>query len=142
MPAITFQNEDIPFNLPEKTKIRNWIKKIILQTGPLKTFQINFIFCSDQFLHNLNKTYLKHDTFTDIITFDYSESDLILESDVFISVERVKENSTKYNADFLTELRRVMIHGILHLLGYTDKTKDQREKMREKENECLNLYHA
>ena len=139
--AISFQNEDIQFTLPEKIKIRQWIRKIILDSEHKSKIQINFIFCSDNFLYQINQTYLKHDTFTDIITFDYSEHKDRIEADIFISIDRVEVNSKQYRSPFFTELKRVMIHGVLHLLGYLDKTKVQREKMREKENECLTLYN-
>jgi rRNA maturation RNase YbeY len=139
--AISFQNEDIQFTLPEKIKIRKWIRKIILDSDHKSKIQINFIFCSDVYLYHINQTYLKHDTLTDIITFDYSDYKDRIEADIFISIERVEENSNQFQSPFFTELKRVMIHGVLHLLGYVDKTKDQREKMREKENECLTLYN-
>ncbi|MBR9998064.1 MAG: rRNA maturation RNase YbeY [Cyclobacteriaceae bacterium] len=142
MANITFQNEDVHFILPDKTKIKKWIEKIILQENSKKHIQISFIFCSDSFLHQINKTYLQHDSLTDIITFNYSEDEDTVESDIFISIDRVGENSKLFKTPFIAELQRVMIHGVLHLLGFKDKTKDQREKMREKENECLTLYHG
>ena len=99
---------------------------------------INYIFCSDNYLHQINFQYLDHDTFTDIITFDQSDKDQI-EGDIFISIDRVHENANERNISFVNELHRVMIHGILHLLGYNDKTPKEKQLMREKEDECLSL---
>jgi rRNA maturation RNase YbeY len=100
---------------------------------------INFIFCSDEYLLKINKQFLNHDYYTDIITFDYS-SDTLLSGDLFISVERVLENSKIYKTVFQEELRRVMIHGILHLMGYKDSTNEESQKMREAENGALSLF--
>jgi rRNA maturation RNase YbeY len=138
--SISFQNEDVQFVPPEKTRLKNWIRKIIIHHREIHSIQIGFIFCSDDYLHHINKSYLNHDSFTDIITFDYSEENDRIEADILISIERIEENSEHYKTSLFDELRRVMAHGVLHLLGYNDKTKVQREKMREKENECLTLY--
>ena len=101
----------------------------------------NFIFCSDTFLLNINREYLSHDTFTDIITFDNSDSPEQIETDIFISIDRVKENASHLNIEFEKELHRVMIHGILHLVGYKDKTQKEKEIMRARENEALELLY-
>ncbi|NTW34299.1 MAG: rRNA maturation RNase YbeY, partial [Bacteroidetes bacterium] len=100
---------------------------------------LSFIFCNDSFLLNLNKNYLNHNTFTDIITFDYTEGDLI-SGDIFISLDRVEENAIKYKLPFNEELFRVIAHGILHLIGYADGTNAERLGMRAKENDCLFIW--
>ena len=133
---ILFHSET-KFQLKQKVKIKSWIKKAFAKEG--KTIKdINFVFCDDRFLVEKNKTYLRHDALTDIMTFDYSEGDLI-SGDIFISVERVKENASIYNTPFLNELSRVIVHGVLHLLGYKDKSKKEKEIMREKEDFYLSL---
>ena len=100
--------------------------------------EINYVFCDDAYLNNINVKYLQHDTFTDVISFDYSVGKII-NGDIFISVERVKENALKYNVTFVNEILRVMIHGVLHYLGYKDKTEKQTLSMRVKEDECISL---
>ncbi|WP_339813573.1 rRNA maturation RNase YbeY [uncultured Imperialibacter sp.] len=135
---ITFFSEDVSFKLSSPNKIRRWIKEVIhLEKQTLS--EISYIFCSDDYLHNMNVQYLNHDTLTDIITFDNSEQEELIEGDIFISVDRVKENATQLNLPFDTELHRVMIHGILHLCGYKDKTSADNELMRKKEDACLSL---
>ena len=124
------------FNLNKKQKIKEWIKECILSEGFL-VGDINFVFCNDKFLIERNIQFLNHNHLTDIITFNNSE-DKTLSADILISVERVKENSITFTNNFSEELNRVMIHGILHLLGYDDKTEKQKEKMRKKENIYLN----
>ena len=99
---------------------------------------INYVFCDDAYLNNINVKYLQHDTFTDVISFDYAVGKII-NGDIFISVERVKENALKYNVTFVNEILRVMIHGVLHYLGYKDKTEEQTLFMRVKEDECISL---
>lgn len=103
---------------------------------------INIIFCSDTYLYKLNYDYLGHDTFTDIITFDQSEKDQALEGDIFISVERAKENAQAFEVSLEQELSRLMVHGMLHLIGYSDKTKDQKKEMRIKEEAYLSLLKS
>lgn len=100
--------------------------------------EITFIFCSDKYLLEINKEYLQHDYYTDVITFDYSENNII-SGDIFISIDRVKENADTYKVSFENELYRVMLHGVLHLVGYNDKTKEEQKIMRQKEDEYLNL---
>ncbi len=140
MPGIYFHNEDIKFTLPHKSSIRKWIEFTIKKETRRKIKNINYIFCSDAFLLEFNKLYFQHNTLTDIITFDYAEDEGILESDIYISIDRVKENSRELKIPFQYELRRVMIHGLLHVLGYRDKSEDELKIMREKENEFLTLY--
>lgn len=110
-----------------------------MQSESKKIAGVNVIFCSDKFLHSLNTKYLKHDTLTDIITFDYSESDNAISGDVFISIDRVKENAKKYKVFFPVELHRVIIHGFLHLAGYKDKHIDEKQVMTSKEDYYLSL---
>ncbi len=133
---IYFFNEESSFKLKSINQTRNWIKNAIeLENYTLKS--INFIFCSDNYLLKINQQYLNHDTYTDIITFDNSEIHNHIESDIFISIERVKENSKAYKTKLNIELHRIMIHGILHLLGYKDKSTKDKELMTAKENEYL-----
>lgn len=101
--------------------------------------EINYIFCSDFFLLNLNQDFLNHDTLTDIITFDNSENKIMLEGEVYISIDRVKENASKFKSEFQDELDRVIIHGVLHLMGYKDKESTDKALMRKKEEACLSL---
>lgn len=133
--AITFQNQEISFYLKEKTKLREWIKSVITSEKK-KTGEINFVFTSDKVLLKYNLEYLNHHTLTDIITFDSCEENII-NGDIIISTERVKENSEKFSVSFEEELHRVMIHGILHLCGYKDKTTSAKQLMRKKENLAL-----
>ena len=128
------------FQLEDENRYREWINKVVasedLLLGP-----VNYIFCDDAYLHRINLEYLDHDTFTDIISFDYSEGDRI-SGDIFISVERVGENAETFGTSFNNELSRVMIHGILHYCGYKDKTEKEESEMRQKEEEKLALFHV
>ena len=138
MGEIFFFNEDISFQLVQSDKISSWIKEIVHSEG--KSLNIlNYIFCSDRFLLKINLEYLQHDSYTDILTFNQSEVEGELEGDIYISIERVKENAVLFGKSFLEELHRVMIHGALHLLGYEDKSNIQKEQMRKKEEACLSL---
>lgn len=137
-PGILFFLEDIRYTLRHRKKIRRWLQNAIHSEEKI-VGRINVILCSDAYLYNLNLTYLKHDTLTDIITFDYSEKDIRLSGDVFISLERVKENSKLFKVPLVHELYRVMIHGILHLAGYRDKKPEDKELMRSKEDYYLSL---
>lgn len=128
---IEFHNE-IEFVLQNQQELRRWIKKVITSENK-EMGEINYIFCSDEYLLEKNIKYLDHDTLTDIITFNYCKGQIIT-SDIMISIDRVKENSTIFDNSFSEELHRVMIHGILHLIGYDDKTEKEKKLMREKEN--------
>ena len=139
MSNINFFSEEVDFKLPNKTSIVNWIKKIIALESNRQIITITYIFCSDDFLSQINIKYLNHNTLTDIITFNNSDDDRYIDSDIYISIDRVFENSLSFNADRMDELHRVMIHGILHLLGYKDSNDNEKKIMRKKENECLNL---
>ena len=103
--------------------------------------QINYIFCNDDYLHKINLQYLNHDTFTDIISFDYSEGNF-LQGDIFISIERVQDNAMDFNISLLEELKRVMAHGILHYCGYKDKSSEEQKIMRQKEEQKMKMFHV
>jgi rRNA maturation RNase YbeY len=132
---INFFTEEIKYILRDKVAIRKWLMNAATNEG-CKIGEINIIFCSDACLSEYNKRYLKHSSLTDIITFDYSEGNVI-SGDIFISIERVCENAIKFKVSENQELKRVMIHGILHLCGYKDKTAAERKTIREKEDEHL-----
>lgn len=134
---IHFFNEDITFRLKGIKEKRSWFIRCIESEGK-SAGEINFIFCSDDYLHKMNMEYLNHDTLTDVITFDYTEENII-SGDIFISVPRVKENASQLSFSFGDELNRVMAHGILHLCGYKDKTAKEEKQMRSKEDEKLSL---
>ncbi|MFW0714537.1 rRNA maturation RNase YbeY [Pedobacter sp. N23S346] len=136
MPAISFFTESISYNLPQKLKVKKWIKAAVEKEG-FKLQELNFIFCSDEYLLGINRQYLNHDTYTDIITFDNSEQEKQIVSDIFISIERVKENAKTFNTNDFDEVCRIMIHGTLHLLGYKDKGKAAKALMTQKEDEYL-----
>lgn len=138
---IRFFTESISFTLKDKTKIKKWIETIILKEKN-KLGDINYIFCSDEYLYKMNVEFLKHKTYTDIITFDYCKEKGNVSGDIFISVDRVKENAKTYNTNFTNELHRVLAHGVLHLLGYKDKTKKEEELMRKIENKYLKTLKA
>ncbi len=132
---ITFLTEDITFGLKEKLKHKAWLKDTAKAEG-FTIGELNYIFCSDAYLLDINQKYLGHDTLTDIVTFDNSEDPKMIEGDIFISIERVRDNAIKFDTKD-SELKRVMVHGLLHLAGYKDKDKAQKELMRNKENEHL-----
>lgn len=128
------------FRLNQRKKLKDFIVEQLIKSGR-ESCEINYIFCSDDYLLQINKQHLQHDYYTDIITFELSPKDAKhLQSDIYISIERVKDNAALYNLTFSREMHRVMFHGILHLTGYKDKTKDQIVKMREAEEKFLNSY--
>lgn len=135
---INFSAVETAFNLKNKLKVKAWIKTI-LKTEKKTAGDVTYIFCNDDYLGSMNEKYLKHDTLTDIITFDYSENG-ILSGDIFISIERVKENAVSFNTGFNAELGRVMAHGVLHLSGYKDKTASDKKDMRSKEDFYLSFF--
>ena len=137
---VSFFNEGIDYSLSGKTKIKHWITGVVIAQEQIPG-DINIIFCNDAYLSELNLSYLNHTTLTDIITFDYT-ADGIISGDIYISLERVKENALLYSKTFRDELNRVMIHGVLHLLGNKDKKPQDKAIMRKKENECLALLVA
>lgn len=135
---INFFYENIDFELSNSEQINIWLHKIA-KNYHFRIQELTYIFCDDEYLHKINVEYLKHDTYTDIITFDNSEEMQKIEGDIFISIERVKENANLFKVKFEQELWRVIAHGFLHLLGFGDKTEDEQKLMRIKENEAINL---
>jgi rRNA maturation RNase YbeY len=130
--------EDTDFVLQDGERIGNWIEETILNES-MKLGDVSFIFCSDEYLLQMNKEYLNHDYYTDVITFDYCEGDIV-SGDIFISVDTVKSNSEKFITNFASEIKRVIIHGVLHLIGYKDKSEEESKEMRAKEDYYLSLY--
>lgn len=136
---INYFKEDTSIDLRTLSKKKGWINSIAKQKG-FEIEELNYIFCSDEYLLKINQDYLNHNTYTDIITFDNSEMGInTIESDIFISIERVEENANTNNISFDTELSRVMIHGVLHLMGYKDKTLEEKKEMRKAEDSALEL---
>lgn len=136
---INFHVEDIDFKLQQKLKLKNWLKSVIEAEG-FVLGDINYVFCSDEYLLKINVEYLDHDYLTDIITFDNSEDEDLIEGDIFISIDRVVDNAKTFQVSTEHELRRVLVHGVLHLCGYLDKTDEEEKLMREKENHYLQLF--
>jgi len=136
MPAVNFFEEDTTFKPKQKAQLRQWIKETVIAEG-FKLKELNYIFCSDAYLLQINQQYLDHDTFTDIVTFDNSEVEGDIVGDIFISIDRIRENGAKFKTGETDELHRVIIHGALHLLGYTDKSVVTKQKMTQKEDEYL-----
>lgn len=135
---IHFCTEDITFSLKEKLKHKAWLNEVAKQEGK-RILELSYVFCSDDYLLQINQEYLNHDTLTDIVTFDNSEDPKKIEGDIFISIDRVKENGEKLSTS-TTELERVMVHGLLHLLGYKDKKKEDKALMTEKEDFYIKQY--
>ena len=138
MIQIHFFTEDIQYRLRDIRKIRLWISNAISKEGG-ELENINFILTSDAFLHKINLEYLSHDTLTDIITFEYNEENEAILSDIYISLERCRENAKAYHVNLKDELNRILIHGTLHLLGYKDKSKPEKQIMTSKEDYYLSL---
>ena len=136
---ITF-NSETSFTLKNQKKLVKWIGDVISSEG-FQVGEINYIFCDDSYLNKINQEFLNHDTFTDIISFDYTLGKEV-GGDIFISIERVLENAEKFNEVFENELHRVMIHGILHFMGYKDKTKKDKTLMRTKEDEKIFILNT
>lgn len=135
--AVQFYSQNIPFVLKNKNVIRKWIQLVIEQKNK-KMGPVSIVFCDDNYLHEMNVNYLNHDTLTDIITFDYTENSVI-SGDLFISRERVIDNAKSMSITRSEELNRVMIHGILHLIGFKDKTEKDQAEMTNQENKALEL---
>ena len=133
-------NYEIDFEIPEETIYTDWISSVILSENKSEG-EINYIFCDDDYLVEINQQYLNHDTLTDIISFDYSLGNEI-HGDIYISVERVRENAEEFKVSFEEELKRVMIHGVLHYCGYKDKSESDELLMRSKEDEKMKLFHV
>ena len=137
MISFNYENE---FELHNEDQIMTWISAVILSENK-KEGDINYIFCDDDYLLNLNEQYLDHDTLTDIISFDYSVGNE-LHGDIFISTERVRENAQDFNVTFEEELKRVLVHGVLHYCGYKDKSEEDEQLMRSKEDEKIKMFHV
>lgn len=133
-------NYETDFQLENESDYEQWIDAVIESEGK-EPGEINYIFCDDEYLHNINMQYLNHDTLTDIISFDYCIDDLI-SGDIFVSIERVQDNAKDYEVSFNEELLRVLAHGVLHYCGYKDKTEDEALLMRSKEQEKINMFHV
>ncbi|WP_060875278.1 rRNA maturation RNase YbeY [Myroides odoratus] len=136
---ITF-NYELDFSLEQEDQYEAWIESIIASEGFL-TGEINYIFCTDEYLHDINVKYLDHDTLTDIISFDYTENQVV-GGDIFISIERVRDNAADFEVAFDVELLRVMAHGVLHYCGYKDKGEADEALMRQKEEEKMKMFHV
>lgn len=137
--AIHFFTEEVSYQLRKKTLLRQWISDTIKSEG-YSLQELTFILCSDEYLLRINQQYLNHDDYTDVITFDNSDEAKTIQGDIFISIDRIKENAGRYHIPAARELARVMIHGTLHLLGYKDKTKAAKAIMTEKEDYYLALF--
>jgi rRNA maturation RNase YbeY len=133
-------NYETDFELGNEEAFENWISRVI-SSEEKKEGEINFIFCDDEYLHKLNVEYLEHDTLTDVISFDYSVGNE-LHGDVYISTERVADNAMDFNVTFEEEIKRVIIHGILHYCGYKDKSDTEEALMRSKEEEKIKMFHV
>lgn len=136
---ITF-NYELDFSLQQEDQYEAWISSILASEDFL-IGEINYIFCTDEYLHEINVKYLDHDTLTDIISFDYTENQVV-SGDIFISIDRVKENAAEFGVAFDQELLRVMAHGILHYCGYKDKSVEDEALMRQKEEEKMKMFHV
>lgn len=134
---VSYFTEDISFKFKEKRRNNRWLK-LVAESEIRRLGNISIIFCSDNYILDTNIKYLGHDYFTDIITFDYCEGD-VLSGDLFISIDSVRENAAYYGASFEEELHRVIVHGVLHLIGYDDHSKEDIQEMRSKENYYLSL---
>jgi len=136
---IVYHKEEIEFQLPKEERLTVWLESIATSKDKVIS-QVSYIFCSDEYLLNINKEYLNHDYYTDIITFPYKQGKEI-ESDIFISIDRIKENATTFNSTFEKELIRVLAHGLLHLIGYKDKTEEDEKEMRGMEDWAIAKYY-
>ncbi len=137
---IDFYNKDVNYNLLSKRKIRFWLLSVI-EEEQKKAGDITYIFCSDEYLLKMNNQYLNASYLTDVITFDYTENDII-SGDIFISIDRVKDNAKLYKQAYFQEMLRVILHGVLHLCGYKDKTEKELQQMRKKEDYYLDKYNT
>lgn len=133
-------NYETDFELELEAQYEDWISRIIESEG-FDEGEINYIFCDDEYLHKINVEYLDHDTLTDIISFDYTVGNLI-QGDIFVSIERVKDNANDFNVSFEDELKRVLSHGVLHYCGYKDKSPKDEALMRSKEEEKMQMFHV
>ena len=137
--SIRFSSQIETFELSDAEKVKKWISEVVLRRGKM-VGNISYLFCDDEYMIGVNQQYLDHDTYTDIITFDYVVADLV-SGDIFISVDRVGENAQQFNVPLEEELHRVIIHGVLHLLGQGDKTDSEAAEMRRQEQESFDLWN-
>lgn len=137
---INFFNEDVDFVLKDKKNLKSWIK-FIVGSHQKQIGELNFVFASDEYVIEINREYLKHNYFTDIITFNYNTSD-ILSGDIFISIDTVRKNANTYGVSFVNEVHRVMIHGVLHLIGFDDKSDTLKAIMRKQEDTSLEILYS
>ncbi len=135
---ITYHKEEVDFELPNEEEMSEWLKSIASSMDK-KISQITYVFCNDEYLLKINKEYLNHDYYTDIITFPYKQG-LEIESDIFISIDRIRENALTFESSFERELLRVIVHGLLHLLGYKDKSEKEKNEMRQKEDWAIDKF--
>jgi probable rRNA maturation factor len=140
MPAILFFSEKTSFRLSNSKKTISWIKSVIKKEG-CTLGSLNYIFCSDEYLKEINTRYLKHKTYTDIVTFNFNPTVTEIEGEIYISIDRVRDNAKTFKSTLQIELHRVIIHGVLHLMGFNDKTKREKTLMREKEDTYLSLLN-
>lgn len=140
MPIHFFTEEPLVFSLDQEEKISSWLENIIAEHSH-RVKSLSYIFCNDDFILNVNKKYLKHDYFTDVITFDQSEVDSEIEGDIFISIDTVRSNAEKFKTDSQDELHRVMVHGLLHLLGMNDKSEEEIVAIRGEEDKHLKILN-
>jgi len=138
MNNISFNNEGVSTKTPSKRLLKAWIKEFVSNHGK-KIGELAFIFCSDEKILEVNQNFLQHDYYTDIITFDYCEGEIV-SGDIFISVERVSENATSHKVEYKEELLRVLAHGVLHLIGFQDKSPKKKKEMTENEDLCISLF--
>jgi probable rRNA maturation factor len=139
MPAHFFE-QDIQAKLKDKRKLSAYLDSLVHRHLEVKKIQLNYIFCNDEYLLQINKEYLSHNTLTDIITFDMSETENDLTGEIYVSAERVVENAAKFGTDYNNELHRVIFHGALHLCGFKDKKPEEEKEMRRQEDICLKEY--
>lgn len=139
--AIIFQNADVKFRPTKGKELAAFIEKQVKKEAQ-KKLHIDYIFCSDEYLLNINREFLEHDFYTDIITFPLVETDEEVEAEIYISVDRVKDNAQKLKIEFDEEMQRVLFHGVLHLIGFNDKTKTEEKVMRKKENEWIQIFNS
>lgn len=139
--AIHYYEIEVKSKLSQKRKLSAFLKNVIIMFLPeTKNIEINYIFCTDEYLLQINQDFLQHDTYTDIITFDLSVKQNVLNAEIYISIDRVSENAGKFNIPYTQELHRVIFHGVLHLCGFKDKNIQDKEKMRKMEDKCLASY--
>lgn len=138
MNNISFHSEGVNTKTPSKRLLKAWIKEFVSNHGK-KVGELTFILCSDEKILEVNQNFLQHDYYTDIITFDYCEGEIV-SGDIFISVERVAENATSHNVEYNAELLRVLAHGVLHLIGFQDKSPKNKKEMTENEDLCISLF--